>query len=188
MTTGRFFKALAAASIAGVAVLGFQVPTAVAQTPSPGFNCPNPAGNYPPGQCRRAATDDTPQRGQSISVTSGSGSFQPGEAVQVRVLGLVLNMTADSTGNATATFRVPNDAPCGPTNVVFDGQTSADVSVPITVDCPGAAAAQRNRALPTTGADHIAELTLAGVGLVAVGGAVVVAARRRRDETPAGIA
>lgn len=186
MTTGRFVQALAAASITGVAVLGFQVPAAVAQ-PSPGFNCPNPAGNYPPGQCRRAATDDTPQRGQSISVTSGSGSFTPGESVQVRVLGMVFNLTADSTGNVTATFTIPSDAKCGRTNVVFDGASSSDVSVPINVDC-AAAAAQRNRALPTTGADHIAELTLAGVGLVAVGGAVVVAARRRRDETPAGIA
>lgn len=186
MTTGRFVKALAAASITGVAVLGFQVPTAVAQ-PSPGFNCPNPAGNYPPGQCRRAATDDSPQRGQQISVTSGSNSFTPGEAVEVRVLGLVLNARADSTGNVTATFRIPSDAPCGATNVVFDGAASPNVEVPIRVDC-AAAAATSNRALPRTGSDYIAELTLAGVGMVGIGGAVVVAARRRRDETPAGIA
>jgi LPXTG-motif cell wall-anchored protein len=64
--------------------------------------------------------------------------------------------------------------------------------VPFTVSGGSTTATNSNSStLPRTGADHIPELTAAGLGLVAVGGVVVIAARRRRNEDaapPAGLA
>lgn len=193
MTTRRLVKSLAAMSMTGVAVLGFQLPSATAQQGPPAINCPNPGGQYPPGQCRRTVSDNTPSRGQDVTVTSGSGTFQPGEAVQVRALGGETTAAADTTGNVASTFSVPRDARCGRSEVVFDAVSatspSPNVSVPFTVTCAAVGAAGgRGSALPRTGADHIGELALAGMGLVAAGGAVAVGARRRRNEqAPAGL-
>ncbi|HWG93539.1 MAG TPA: LPXTG cell wall anchor domain-containing protein [Mycobacteriales bacterium] len=207
MTARRTGRALAALSVAAVAAVGLHVPAAVAQQPAPGFNCPNPGGQYPPGQCRRTTSDSTPARGQSITVTSGSGTFDPGSQGRFGVQSTYQELggfTADTTGNAAVTFTVPSTLSDGQHNVVFRGVLNGapnEVRVPITVSgsVAGAGAGASNGRgnpgtaagrLPRTGADHVLELTAAGVGLVVVGGAVVVASRRRREDpvVPGGLA
>jgi LPXTG-motif cell wall-anchored protein len=132
-----------------------------------------------PGRCGRGA---------EMSVSSGNDAFDEGSTGEFGVESTYQRLgsfTANSSGAAVASFTVPSNLSNGRHNVVFKGVKNGQpttVRVPFTVSgTAGAAAATRSSQLPRTGADSIAELTAAGITLVAVGGVVVVAARRRRD-------
>lgn len=184
MTSRKLASAAAAASLAGVAVLGLSAP-AIAQ-------------NYPPAATTRAGiTDSTVVPGQTVTANSGSGSFAPGSSVEVSVLGVSETRTADADGNVSVTFRVPDNTRPGRFSVVFSNGTNR-VEVPFTVVAAAASGPgqgqqrqQPNRlgSLPRTGADQLVPLTITGVALVGIGAGIVVASRRRRETSmPSGLA
>lgn len=177
MPVRKLASAVAAASLAGVAVLGVAAPAA--------------AQEYPPAPAP-AISDATVVAGQTVTVVAPPGTFTPDTTVTVTVPGLDISGTVDAAadGGAAFDFVVPADAQPGNYEVVFaaDGQT---VTVPFAVvEAAGAPAEQdtQGSALPRTGSDTVIPLTLAGVGLVAVGGGLVLSARRRRSAIPASLA
>lgn len=175
----KLTRMAAAAALAATAVFGVAAP-ASAQS----YDDNEPAG----------VSDSTATPGQTITADSGSGSFEPDEQVEVRVLGSNFDVvceesaTADSTGNVEAECTVPSNAQPGRARVLFTSLVNGDeVSVPFTV-VSGAAASPGRGQLPRTGADHVTELTAAGIGLVLFGAGIVAVARRRREQIPTGIA
>ena len=175
----KLTRMAAAAALAATAVFGVAAP-ALGQS----YDDNEPAG----------VSDSTVTPGQSFQADSGSGSYNPGESVEVRVLGANFDQvcqasaTADSTGNVEATCTVPSNARPGRARVLFTSLVNGDeVTVPFTV-VSGAAASPGRGQLPRTGADHVAELTAAGIGLVVFGAGLVAVARRRREQAPAGLA
>src|SRR5687767_1348724 len=102
-------RLLAAVAVAGLTTL-VSAP-ALAAPPSPGCKPEMGKPAYPPGLCKKAAvSDSTATRGQSMTVYSGEGHFDPNSSVDVELrstpqsLGTV---TAGEDGGATVTFKVP---------------------------------------------------------------------------------
>lgn len=182
MLVRKLASAAAAASICAAAVFGVAAPVNAQEYP--------PAGDV-------AISDTTVVAGQTVTVTAPAGSFEPETTVTVTVpdLGVSGTTTAAADGGATFTFEVPDGAQPGVFEVVLTGAGGETVTVPFeVVAAAGPAPVQaddeqdQGSALPRTGADDVIPLTIAGVSLVALGGGLVVAARRRRDALPAGVA
>lgn len=182
MTSRQLASAAAAASLAGVAVLGLSAPAS--------------AQVYPPASGAGTISDTTVVPGQTVKVNSGSGTFTPGTGVAVAITcaDVTGTVTADGTGNAPFTFTPPAGTPAGPCTVVFtgtNGRAAAKVSVPFTIVLPvaGGGGPVAGGGLPRTGSDQIVPLTITGIALVGVGASSIVAARRRREtQTPGGLA
>jgi LPXTG-motif cell wall-anchored protein len=185
MTSRKLASAAAAASLAGAAVLGMGSP-AIAQT---GSELPQQAG----------ASDSTPTPGQTVTITTGAGSFTPGSTVSFSLQGSSIAGTAvaNSLGSASFTFTVPANAAPGRYTVVASGTlagTAKTAEFQITVVAGAAASPGRGQgatgqsALPRTGSDQMVPLAITGIALVGAGAGIVVASRRRREDMPAGIA
>lgn len=193
MTLGHLGRGLAALSVASVAVVGLQAPALAQQGGGrpPGSNCPNPAGNYPPGQCRAGVSDNTVTPGQRVTFTSGSDACPPNSSVTVRVISTTDTTQSDSFGNSTYDFTVPQGTRPGRQELSFSCVLSSNVvRVPFTVVAAAAARSDSTRAgaLPRTGADHVTELAAAGIGMVLIGAGTTLVARRRRNSLPGGLA
>ena len=198
----RMFKTVAAAVLAlclsGALVLVAAPASAQASPCPPGQPIGRPPGTppnspgqpdgrppaYPPGQCALRLSQSAAARGTTIEA-QGNG-FVPGETVVLSLGGReVARAIADPAGAVNTSFVVPNDAAFGRTEVTAAGQGQ---TLSAGFEVLAAGAADRGRAsaparaaagLSRTGAD-IALMALAGAGLIAVGGAAVVTARRRR--------
>ena len=181
MSFRKLASASAAASVAGVAVLGMSAP-ANAQA-------------YPPASTPASVSDSTVVLGQVFTLNSGNG-FCPRGTVQVTVFGTTDAADAiDGNGNASESATVPNNTAPGPQTATFrcsSGNTvavafdvvAAAVATPVQVQQPN-----RGGGLPRTGADQIVPLTITGVALVGIGAGIVVASRRRRETSmPSGLA
>lgn len=133
--TSRFTSGATALTIAGLLLVGTQVP-ASAQQSEPGRgsercsaagggpgNAPGNAPQYPPAQ-GSGVSDSSPSRGQQMNATSGCREFAPGQRVAFGVesvfqqLGSVI---ATVEGEANASFVVPTNLPDGRHHVVFRG-------------------------------------------------------------------
>lgn len=187
MTTRKLASAVAAATLAGASVVGMAAP-ALAQSLTP---------------VTRGVSDSNITAGETVTVNTGSGSFVPGSTVTVTIPGLGISgsVVVDGLGNARFQFTVPAGTRPGTFSVNFVG-APAPVSVPFTVVASAAAgsgsgstgsgAGTGSRAagssLPRTGADQMVPLAISGLALVGVGGGIVVASRRRREDLPGGIA
>lgn len=198
----------AALALAGVALLGTSGPASAAPSPKPSQSaCPNPGGNYPPGQCggpakcdkaRVSMGDSTPAPGQKTHVHGEC--FQPNSDVEVY---------NDSSRRSLGTFRtnadgvfdgdiiIPRDLSAGLHNLVVEGTatggaaTSASapyvVNVDTVIDLPNTGGAgpgaggngNGGLGLPRTGAE-IALTTLIGIGCIGLGAAAIASGRRRR--------
>ena len=84
---------------------------------------------------------------------------------------------ADAEGGVVATVTIPADVEPGVHTIELVGQTSG-ARAEVDVEVLPAEGAQQG-GLPATGSPS-GQLTVAGVGLIAVGGALLVGARRRR--------
>lgn len=140
----------------------------------------------------------------TITVTIGSGNvdtvtvdvsgFTPGEIINVQVFSTpqeLGTMTANSAGAASQTFTLPAGLPAGVHTVVATGETSGlTASAQFTLTSPSAApasattttapaAAAPSSSLPTTGINAALGVAI-GAGAIALGGLLVIAARRRR--------
>ena len=149
-----------------------------------------PAGRppqYPPGKCNLHLSQGTAAQGSTVSA-SGSGyapnqevtiSFEPG----ARVLGTAIT---NELGAFTADVTIPRDAAVG-LGTIYARSGVAELSAAIDVTAAGATTGERAReaapasggVLSRTGAE-IALTALAGLGLVVVGAAAVLGARRFR--------
>ena len=190
MTSRKLASALAATSLAGAAVLGMSTP-ALAQYPvSPSPAAPGGAGT---------PSDTTPVPGQNITITFPSGSFTAGSTVAVTIpaLGITTTAIANPQGGLTFSLAVPAGATPGQVRASFSGTLNGAAVVrtsSLTVVAAAAASPGRgqgsagNSALPRTGSDQIVPLAIAGLALVGVGGGIVVASRRRREDLPGSIA
>ena len=175
MSLSTLLRTLLAMLLTGAAVLG-PASVAVAQEVC-----------YPP-PCAPGITDSTVVPGQTVTVSSGTGSYEPGESVEYGVESVYQRLgqtTANANGAAVVTFRMP-DLPIGRHSVVFTSLVDGDqVRVPFTVS---SAAAARARAavspsvgwLPRTGSAELVLLAAAGAGLFATGTGVLLSVRRRR--------
>jgi len=151
---------------------------------------------YPPaaGSDVAGVTDATATAGQPITADTGTGFCPAGSAVTVAVTGTDITgqTTADADGRSEFTFDAPSQP--GAYEVVFTCADGSDVAVSFTVESPATGGAVPDTgnggggALPRTGSDSIVPLTLTGLGLVGVGGGIIVAARRRRQDMPGGLA
>lgn len=182
MSTSTLGSAAAAFTLAGLAVLG-TAGAAAAQT----------AECYP--SCPRSISDSTPVPGQTVTVTTAAGSFAAGEAVEYGVESTYQRLgttTADATGAAGATFRIPTDLDAGRHDVVFTGTSGTVVRVGFrVVSAADDGRDDRDRdgdgvggALPFTGSGDIVAISSTGAALVVAGVGLVVVARRRRADTP----
>ena len=181
MSSTTFGSAAAALTLAGLAVLGTAGP-AVAQS----------AECYP--SCPRSISDSTPVPGQTVTVTTAAGSFAPGEAVEYGVESTYRRLgatTADASGAAGATFRIPTDLSAGAHDVVVTGSSGDVVRVGFRVVAADRGGAEDRDddgvggALPFTGSDDLVAISSTGAALVAAGVGLVVVSRRRRADTPA---
>ena len=186
--------ALLTVLLSGVMLL--LAPSASAQSPcAPGQPLGRPPGQspqqpgqpdgrppqYPPGACQLQISKGSAARGETVAV-SGSG-FVAGESVRMTIAGqAVRTLVADPAGNIAGDITVPNDAPLGRTEIRASGGTQ---SLSAAFEVVAAPAADRGRATAAAGAvartgTYIAATALAGLALLAVGAAMVIAARRRR--------
>jgi hypothetical protein len=182
-TTARFLTGLAVAGLATLAV----APAAVAAPPGPGCKPVKGKPAYPPGQCKKASTSDsTPTRGETVTFYSGEGQFTPGSTVHVRLGNTDLGtVTADSSGAATFTFKIPSNLRAGKHAIVFTGDalgSANSVSVPFTVTGSGTAVA--GSGLPFTGFE-LGAASLLGAGLLGAGTVAVVSGRKRKTDLSA---
>lgn len=138
---------------------------------------------YPPGATTVSVNRTDPPAGGTIEV---SGTATPNSTVSFSIAARVLGTAF--TNNAGA-FRAAVTIPCEITGAQTLRTTGPGInaSTPLnitgsTAACVGGAAdtAGTTGSLPRTGSSSTAPLTAAGAGLVVIGAAAAVTARRRR--------
>jgi hypothetical protein len=129
-----------------------------------------------------SATGDSASPGRKVvKVLTG---FQPGEVVTVtlhstpQTLGI---FTADENGTVTIEFTLPAGTPTGGHTLVYEGDMGTYFQESFTVTAAAATSNASSSSLAYTGADIALPLGL-GVGALALGGGLVLAARRRSAE------
>lgn len=188
MTVQRAGTAAATIAFTGLAVFGLQAPALANHV------CPNPAGHYPPGQCRGvegSVGDKTPAPGSKQPI-EGKG-YKPGSKVDVYAESTPIflgSFTANAQGVISGEVTIPLGLSVGAHSIVMRGISPTGTPIVlregITITAANAAAARGNSgrgngigALPTTGGE-IASVTAVGIALVGVGAAAVYSGRRRR--------
>jgi len=130
------------------------------------------------------ASPITVTQGQSLTIT-GTG-FAPNCSVTVEALGQTVTVVTDAAGGFTAVFSTTGVAPGSYIatavqsnlslstnfNVVAAAVTPVTTVTPVTPISTGT--------LPTTGSNNTTTIVSAGLGLLAVGGLLVLFARKRQ--------
>ena len=153
---------------------------------------------YPTPTLFATISDTTPTPGETVTVTAGG--YVPGATVTVTLEpeGIVLGTaTADADGTITLTFTIPSNLSLGDHAITVAGETAAGIvaqSIPITIVAAGGAGGGTQISgtvtggvsgtvtgggLPRTGSDSDLPLARAAAFLVAIGGVLVLTARRR---------
>ena len=165
---------------------------------------PTSTGTKPTGQVRgrqantpgvaspdgASTTGDTTAPGRKVvKVLTG---FQPFEVVTVTLHSTpqtVGTFTADASGTVTVSFTVPEGTPAGEHTLVYEGSMGTYFQESLTVSATTTGATQsattdvetESASLAYTGADIALPLGL-GAGALALGGGLVLVARRRSAE------
>jgi LPXTG-motif cell wall-anchored protein len=160
--------------------------------PGPGAVPDQPSGRpaqYPLGKCQLRLSRSVVAAGESVGV-SGAG-YAAGADVRVAAAGVTLaTVTANATGAFATEVVIPPSVDPGTYEVTATGAAPGggtqvlSASLTVTEAAASRSSADLGDALPRTGSDDIVPTTAAGVGLVAVGTAAVIAARRRRASAP----
>ncbi len=119
------------------------------------------------------------------SFTARGCGFAPGTPIEVTIGGVAASsITAGSDGCGFASLVAPSDP--GTYTVCFTGLTPSgsvqQLCDTITVRVAGAATAIPAGQLPFTGSENLAKLVVGGMLMVALGGLLLVYARRRAEE------
>jgi len=161
------------AALLFVAASAFFVAPAGAQTSCSASPTYNPSATL-------GASPITVTQGQSVTIT-GTG-FAPNCSVTVTALGQTVTTTTDAAGGFTAVFSTAGIAPGSyiATAVQSDLSLSTNFNVVAAAVQPVVTAAPVSTGtLPTTGSNSTAPMVSAGLGLLAVGGLLVLFARKR---------
>jgi hypothetical protein len=143
------------------------------------------AQDSPPGGGGLTASDTTPAPGQAITLTAAG--FQVGSTVTFDLFSAPVRLgtaVANTGGTATLTATIPASTPAGSHHIEASG-TGANgqprtISVAITVTGSGSGGT-----VPVTGSNSSKPMAEMGVGAVALGGLLVLVARRRSKATAA---
>lgn len=137
---------------------------------------------YPP-PCTSSISDDTPEPGEEMTVSSGPGSFTPGETIEYGVESTYQRLgetKADAAGAAIATFAVPTNLELGGHHVVFTSVLTGN-QVRVRFTLVGAPAALQSNGL---GLGAVTALAL-GAALLAAFATGGVLLRRQRHQIAA---
>ncbi len=91
------------------------IPGTIASADPRDPKCPNPAGNYPPGQCKRLRVSTSLVVAGSDITVSGDG-FAPAVTVEISLRSQptrLANVTTDSAGMFSEKVAIPSNAPLG---------------------------------------------------------------------------
>lgn len=171
------FRRSLAAGFAAVLIAGglaLSAGTAGAAPPSP--KCPNPAGRYPPGQCK-FTTSRTAARPGSVLHVEGTG-FSANCGVTIKLDDETMGgLPTNGRGSFAGKVTIPTDADPGQHTLSANDNCSAFVLGENFTVLP--AAVRRGGGLPFTGF-VLWPLLGGGAALVAAGSGMIVAGRRRR--------
>jgi LPXTG-motif cell wall-anchored protein len=138
------------------------------------------ASQYPPQNCGVAADQSTVTPGGSLTLTGDCPAGTDSVTFTLNPGGTSLgSATPNPQGHYTKRVTIPSSTQPGTYTIVASCTGVLGNGVTRTVTITVAAAAQ-GRSLPRTGSDSTLPIAGAGLGLVLVGGAAVVVARRRR--------
>jgi LPXTG-motif cell wall-anchored protein len=142
---------------------------------------------YPPAANSITIDDSSTAPGQKVTLVAKT--FAPGATVTFTLFSapVVLGTaTADASGVATLVATIPAGAAVGTHTVEASGNNAAGAPLVVSLTLTVAAAAAAP--LPTTGSNSTLPLAQLGLGVLAVGGLLVLVAKRRRNEhaEPAG--
>jgi LPXTG-motif cell wall-anchored protein len=154
------------------------------------------AQQYPPANNFVTVDDVTPHPCQSVTITAGT--YTTGSTVDFSLDSGATSLgsaAADASGVATLTAAIPEGTQSGSHKVTASGTTATgpltqSITVDVSGSCAGAAATPVTTAgasgrLPKTGSNSTMPLARAAALLMAVGGMLLLATRRRRAEARA---
>lgn len=156
-----------------------------------------PAGaqQYPPSNNSVTIDDVTPHPCQAVTITAAT--YSPGSTVEFTLASTLTALgsaTADANGVATLTAAIPDGTEPGDhtitaTGTSENGPLSQSITVDVVGNCAGEATktttADATGALPKTGSNSTMPLARTAALLMAVGGVLLLATRRRRAEARA---
>lgn len=121
----------------------------------------------------------------TVTGLKGSSTFTVSIFSSPHTLGTA---TADASGNGSLTATLPAGLEAGSHTVTVSGTDASGqpFSTSTTVPVDAATAAVLSQNLARTGASHTGEYVEAGLAAVALGGLLLVAARKRRERALAG--
>jgi LPXTG-motif cell wall-anchored protein len=137
------------------------------------------AQDYPPATNSLVASDSTVAPGQQVTFTART--FQPGSTVTFTLFSDPVRLgtaTAASNGVATLTAAIPATTAAGSHRV--DATGTGATGSPLTVSTALVVSSNGAAPLPTTGSSNTLPLATAGVVALALGGLILLVARRRR--------
>lgn len=142
------------------------------------------SAQYNPTECRFVTDSPSATAGQTIKI-SGQG-FTPGQVANFTINGIpIASAVADTTGGIDTTAVIPSSLPAGTYEIVVDscaGQpqvSSIDISGSSANAASGAASSgSTSGSLTSSGADPM-PFVKAALLLMAVGGFIVLATKRR---------
>ena len=139
---------------------------------------------YGPGQTGTlTGNTSTCSASSGCSLTLSGSGFQPGETVGLTFNSTPVSLgttTANSSGGFTFSVTIPAGEPAGNHTIVATGESSGTTaSFAITLTAATTAAPSPSGGLAFTGAD-ISALVGVGAVVIALGGLLVLASRRRR--------
>jgi hypothetical protein len=148
-----------------------------------GHNCPNPAGKYPPGQCKFVTSTDAGPPGTKVKV--GGAGYSKNNTVTLSMhsaKAVVLGtFHTDSSGAWGGTVVIPSGAATGQHELSASDMATGFTQVQsFRVTNPSGVKAA---SLPFTGFIFW-PLLGGGIALVVVGTALTMAGRRRRNFAP----
>jgi hypothetical protein len=140
------------------------------------------AQDYPPAGDSLTVSDSVVVPGQSLTVSGGGAG--PGAKVDIFIYServLLASTNADSDGQYSASVTIP--ASIDPGTHVIRAISGGEIlsAVEVTVAGSGGAAADSDGDLPFTGAGTLPGIGI-GVGLIALGSTLLLASRRRRSQ------
>ena len=174
------FRRFAAGGFAVAIVSGslafFAGVAAHAAPPNP--KCPNPAGKYPPGQCKFVTSTSSAVPGGTVSVAGTGFSKNCGVTIKLDTTAIGHTST-NGNGSFSGKVTIPTSATPGNHNLTANDDCSAFVLGEHFTVLPAAATTSNGSGLPHTGL-VLWPMLGGGVALVAFGSGLIVAGRRRR--------
>jgi LPXTG-motif cell wall-anchored protein len=154
------------------------------------------AQQYPPANNFVNVDDVSPHPCQVVTITAGT--YDAGSSVDFAMTSASVHLgtaTADESGVATLSAEIPDGTEAGEQTVTVSGTSdgrplSQSITLDVSGTCAGEAATPTTVGagasdLPKTGDDSTMPLARAAALLLAVGGVLLLATRRRRAEARA---